>query len=50
MGLPQDWARPAWQSLEACMRFLIRGIAGFLMLAATAGMIGYGVLVLMEAR
>ncbi len=32
------------------MRFLFRGIAGFLMLAATAGMIGYGVLVLMEAR
>ncbi len=32
------------------MRFLIRGIAGILMLVATAGMVGYGVLVLMEAR
>ncbi len=32
------------------MRFLIRGIAGILMLAATAGMVGYGVLVLMAAR
>lgn len=32
------------------MRFLIRGIAGILMVVATTGMIGYGVLVLMEAR
>lgn len=32
------------------MRFLIRGIAGIMMLAATAGMIAFGVLVLMEAR
>lgn len=32
------------------MRFLIRGIAGILMLVAMAGMVGYGVLVLMEAR
>ena len=32
------------------MRFLIRGIAGILMLAATAGMVVFGVLVLMEAR
>lgn len=32
------------------MRFLVRGIAGILMLVTTAGMIAYGVLVLMEAR
>lgn len=32
------------------MRFLIRGIAGLTMLVATAGMIAFGVVVLMQAR
>lgn len=32
------------------MRFLIRGIAGILMMVATAGMVGYGVFVLVQAR
>jgi len=32
------------------MRFLVRGIVGILMLAATAGMVAFGVFVLMQAR